>query len=121
MCVGRPADLIDASSVSSGANGDGASGDYTGVSYASGAGNGATVTPNGGDTGKTLLLLNAGQRWVSGSNGVVSEYGSYGRFWPADQSNTSNAWYLCFSSAYPSGRINGSGKLSAFSIRCVRS
>ncbi len=97
-------------------------GGYTAVSYVSGAGNGFTVTPNVGDTGKTLFFPNAGFR---SSSGTVVGYGEYGYFWAAEenQSQTSSAWMLYFGSGSnaTSGIIGYSDKLQSRPIRCVRS
>ena len=101
---------------------------YTVVSYATGAGNGATIKPNVGDTGKRLFLPNSGRRWMSGSDGDAQYYGERVYFWTAEerQSNTSQAWYLYFYDDYSGGAsryglIGNSTKLNAYSIRCVRS
>ncbi len=119
------ADLIDAPWDGSG-NVDGVdAGGYTAVvSYtyeADVAGTGVTVTPNGGDTGKTLFIPNAAYR--RDTNGVVYDYGDRGLYWSIDEhpSDISWTWRLQFSSTYPSGSIGNSEKLNAFSIRCVRS
>ncbi len=91
------------------------------MSYVSGAGNGATITPNVGDTGKTLFFPNSGIRYTTG---VDNYYGSRGYYWSANQnpSDTLYAWRLYFSgSVYTSGIISRNPKLDAYSIRCVRS
>ncbi len=119
------ADLIDASGWSPASTsivaGDGLSSGYTTVSWLTGAGKGATITPNAGDTGKTLFIPNAGNR--NRSDGVVYAYGSWGYSWSAEEhpSSTSYAWYISFYSSYISGSISSSGKLEAKAIRCVRS
>ena len=92
------------------------------MSWVTGAGNGATITPNGGDTGKTLFFPNSGRR--SYTDGGAFDYGEQGRFWSADQvqSGATLAWYLLFSSGgYSSGRITNITKITANYIRCVRS
>ena len=107
-------------------NGDGTSSGYTAVSWkdtANGsADDGATITPNGGDTTKTLFLANAGMRMISGS---ARNYDTWGYSWSAEQHPTtaSNAWRLVFGSdtAYSSGNMYSVTKLDARSIRCVRS
>ena len=105
----------------SGVYGDGSSDGYTAVSWAEGTGKGATITPNGGDTTKTLFFPNAGYR--RGDNGAAVNYGSWGYFWSADQypNNTSSVWQLIFHSGASSGLIYDAGKLYALPIRCVRS
>ena len=117
--------MIDASSWtgSSDVGVDGAAGGYTGVLWADttngSADDGLTVTPNGGDTGKTLFFPNAGWR----QSGIAGYYGSRGFYLSADQHTTSttNAWDLTFASTLTSGRMNYNSKLYAYSIRCVRS
>ena len=105
-------------------SGDGSTGGYTSVSWkdtANGsADDGLTITPNGGDTGKTLFFPNTGRRDIGGA---TQNYGTYSYYFSADQlqSYTSDAWRLLFSSNYSSGRMNLTNKLNAYSIRCVRS
>ncbi len=80
-----------------------------------------TIKPNGGDTGKTLFIPNAGVR--NYTNGTASGYGSEGHSWTAEEitSNTTTAWNLFFYSGITFGSINTYSKLYAKSIRCVRS
>ena len=97
-------------------------GGYTTVSWANttngSADDGLTVTPNGGDTSKTLFLPNAGIR--NGTSGAVQNYGLRGYSWSAEQRDTSQAWHLTFHSGN-SGGILDAYKLHAKSLRCVRS
>ncbi len=85
------------------------------------ADDGLAITPNGGDTGKTLFIPNAG--WRNDTSGIADAYGAGGYSLSAEesQSNTIGAWRLFFSSSYSSGRISYVTKLSPYSIRCVRS
>ena len=98
----------------------------TRVSYTSetgSSGTGVTIKPNGGDTGKTLFLPNAGIR--SDSDGTALVYGEDSHSWAAEQypDNTIRGWYLMFRpyANYDLGRMNALSTLLAYSIRCVRS
>ncbi len=120
------ADLIDASSWTPAVTniaGDGDVGGYTYAVWVAGAGNGATITPNGGDIAKKLFFPNTGRRDYA--SGAVQYYGLAGTYKSANeyQSYTSSAWTLHFAGASvsTSGVIGYNYKLDAMSIRCVRS
>ena len=120
--------MIDASSWSpaSGTVAGTNAGGYTAVvswTYEVGSsGTGATLKPNGGDTGKTLFIPNTGYR--DRSDGDDAGYGMQVRSWSADERlSTSNTWFLYFASGsdYSSGSISYNNNLNALPVRCVRS
>ncbi len=88
------ADLIDAPFTGSGAVSGTNAGGYTTVSWADTADgssdDGLTVTPNGGDTTKTLFIPNAGYR--RDTTGTVLVYGSWGFSWSADERQSKPHW-----------------------------
>ncbi len=85
------------------------------------ADNGLTVTPNGGDTSKTLFIPHSGYR--NDTDGRAANSGTDGYYWSALQhaTSTSDAWRLFFNGSYTTSSMQTDAKLDAHSIRCVRS
>jgi uncharacterized protein (TIGR02145 family) len=92
------------------------SGTWTTYSYTTGASGGFVITPKAGDTTKTLLLPNAGERKP---DGTTQNQDAGGYFWSSTPSGTF-AYRLAFHSNSPSGDILTEPKLRAYSVRCVR-